>query len=109
MSMNVGPFSVAQWHVNVGIVWTGPTTFTYDWRQGGWGPDCYLTSVPGFFGGWDGGGWCGVNNPQIAWTAMPGSNFYVAAIGNPFYHRWAWMRYYAYSNGSESSPWGGWS
>jgi hypothetical protein len=102
-----GPWDTFQWHTNVGIVWLGPTTFTTDWRvdSRAWGPDCYLTSIPGYYGTFP---WCGVYNPQVAWALMPGSNFnlytYVGVHSES-----GWMRYYAYSNGGMSSAWGGWS
>jgi hypothetical protein len=109
-SMYMGPLNAMQWHVNVGIVWSSSTSYTYNWRVNpqAWGPDCYLTTIPGYTGGYDSGGWCGVYNPQVAWTAMPGSNFYVSPAPLPLslQKRWGWMRYYAYSNGSKSSAWG---
>jgi hypothetical protein len=98
-----GPFNYAQWHVNVGIVWTGPQTYKVRW-----GPDCYLTSIPGFIGGYDSGGWCGVYNPHVNWVVQPGSNFWMAPYPG-IMKRWAWMRYYAYSNGSTPGAYGGYS
>lgn len=95
-------WSIFQWHVNTGIKWTDATHYTKMW-----GVDCYLTSVPGYFGGYDQGGWCGIYNPQIANTAEPGSNFWISPIPLPLWKQWAWMRYDAYSSGGSSATWGG--
>jgi hypothetical protein len=97
-----GGWSVWQWHVNVGIKWTDATHYTKMW-----GADCYLTTVPGYFGGYDQGGWCGIYNPQIPDTAQPGSNWWVSTYALPTFKRWFWMRYWAYSDGRSSAVWGG--
>ncbi len=98
-----GPWNYAQFHVNVGIIWHAARSYSVDW-----GPDCYLTSIPGFMGGYDSGGWCGVYNPRLDWIAQPGSNFWFGPVPGA-YKRWAWMRYYAYSNGSTPGVYGGFS
>jgi hypothetical protein len=101
-----GPWNVVQWHVNVGIAWLSSTKYTTT-GSGGWGPTCNLTSIPGYLGGYDSGGWCGVYNPVIANTAMPGSNFWLGQYGLPGWKVWYYMRYYAYSDGHRSNVWGG--
>lgn len=95
-------WSVWQWHVNVSIKWTDASYYTKMW-----GADCCLTTIPGYFGGYDSGGWCGIYNPQIDNTAEPGSNFWVSTYAIPTWKRWFWMRYHARSDGSSSDVWGG--
>jgi hypothetical protein len=95
-----GPLNAFQWHENLGITWTGPTTYSISW-----GPDCYLTSIPGYYGK---NTWCGVYNPQVAWELMPDYNFQLFTYYG-YQARSGWMRYYAYSNGSQSSAWGNWN
>jgi len=104
MDFYVAGWSIFQWHVNVGIRWASARGWTKVW-----GADCYLSSVPGYFGGYDQGGWCGVYDPGYNDVVQPGSNFWISPIPLPLYKRWGWMRYWAYSDGSSSSAWGGWS
>lgn len=104
MDFYIEGWSLFQWHVNAGIRWASARSWTK-----AWGADCYLTSVPGYFGGYDQGGWCGIYDPGYNDVVQPGSNFWISPIPLPLYKRWGWMRYWAYSDGSSSSPWGGWS
>jgi hypothetical protein len=83
---------VATSHTNVGLCWNG-TKFTGGSRGGGinWGPDCYVTTIPAYFGGID---WCGVYWPNTGHTiAEPGNNFWIAAYSAFWYHRYGWMRF----------------
>lgn len=83
---------VATSHTNVGLCWNG-TKFTGGSLGGGinWGPDCYVSSIPFYFGGID---WCGVYWPNAGHTiAEPGNNFWVAAYAAPWWHRYGWMRF----------------
>ncbi len=96
LGLYIGPWNLAQWHVDTGIQWLNPISYTVKW-----GPSCYLTTFPGYMGGWDQGGWCGVYYPQLNWTAQPGSNFWFSPAPLPLANqkRWGWMRYYAYADG----------
>jgi hypothetical protein len=98
----LGPVTIATWHVNVGIKWTSFAQYKVMW-----GPDCYLTTLPLYYGGYDGGGWCGVYWDGWPVAVQPGSNFYIAPLMVPFYKRWFWMRFWAYADGTSSTPWGG--
>jgi hypothetical protein len=87
-----GGIVVANSHTNVGLCWNG-TTFTGGSLGGGinWGPDCYVSTSIGYFGGID---WCGVYWPNAGHTiAEPGNNFWVAAYPIPWWHRFGWVRF----------------
>jgi hypothetical protein len=106
----IGPiWDAAQFHVNVGLVWSNTSSRTRTWSYKiapGWGPDCVMTAIVGYYGGTDSGGWCGVYDPGDN-SAMPGANFYLGCWCAPLQKRWFWMRYYAYSNGMQGVIFGG--
>jgi hypothetical protein len=83
---------VATSHTNVGLCWNG-TKFTGGSFGNGinWGPDCYVTTIPAYFGAID---WCGVYWPNTGHTiAEPGNNFHIAAYITPWWNRYGWMRF----------------